>query len=205
MRWLCGGRWATKLGMSTTSFLKTRVSAETKALVRSVAAQAYLSEAAWFRRSVDRALQTSGAIDPELGLAPFIDRRSRRSTRAEGARIYVRVRPDDRALIRARAAARGMPVATYASVLLRAHVRNLPPLPQTELAALKEAVVALGAIGRNLNQIAQAANLGRAGASPARTDLEALLRVCEALRVHVKDLLKANLQSWAVGYANDQD
>lgn len=95
-------------------------------------------------------------------------------------------------------------MATYASVLLRAHIRALAPLPRAELAALKEAVVALGAIGRNLNQIARAANSGRTAVTPARADLEALLRVCEALRVHVKELLKANLESWAVGYADDQ-
>jgi hypothetical protein len=46
--------------------------------------------------------------------------------------------------------------------------------------------------------------MGRTGGSPARAELEALMSVCEALRVHVKDLLKANLQSWAVGHADAQ-
>jgi hypothetical protein len=50
-----------------------------------------------------------------------------------------------------------MAAATYMSVLARAHLRNLPPLPQDELLALKHTVAELGAIGRNLNQIAHVA------------------------------------------------
>ncbi|MFC4311696.1 plasmid mobilization relaxosome protein MobC [Steroidobacter flavus] len=192
------------VAMTTMRYLRTRVSAETKALVQSVAAQAYLTEAAWFRRTIDRALRGSGAVDAEIGLAAFRDRRSRSGLRRQSTRVYIRLRGDDRMILAERAAARGMPVATYASVLLRAHLRQLPPLPQAELAALKGTVVELGAIGRNLNQIAHAANVGRHPAMPERTDLEALLRVCEALRIHVKDLLNANLRSWAVGHAEDQ-
>jgi uncharacterized protein (DUF1778 family) len=193
-----------KVAMNT-SFLKTRVPAETKALVQAAAAQAYLSEAAWCRRSIDLALRTAGAIDPSAGRAVFTDHRCKQSNGKQNARIYVRLRRDDRIILKERARARGMPVATYASVLLRSHLRQLPPLPRAELEALKECVTQLGAIGRNLNQIARAVNTGRTTQNPARADLEALLRVCDALRVHVKDLLKANLESWAVGYADDQD
>lgn len=188
-----------------TSFLKTRVSAETKALVRAAAAQAYVTEAAWFRRSIDLALRASGAIDPNVGLAPFHDYRSKQSIAQHDARVYVRLRHDDRIILKERACARGMPVATYASALLRSHLRQLPPLPRAELEALKAAVTELGTIGRNLNQIARAVNMSRTEQLYARADLEALLRVCDALRIHVKDLLKANLRSWAVGYADDQD
>src|SRR6185295_19543326 len=76
-----------------------------------------------------------------------------------GLRIYVRLSADDHRLLIERAAARGMAAATYASFLLRAHLRALAPLPDRELAALTAAVSALGAIGRNLNQIARVANL----------------------------------------------
>jgi hypothetical protein len=51
-----------------------------------------------------------------------------------------------------------MAPATYASVLTRVHLRSLAPLPREELLALKRTVAELWAIGRNLNQIARAAN-----------------------------------------------
>ena len=190
--------------MTRATFLKTRVNAETKALVQTLAARSYLTEAAWFRRTIDRAVQSAGAVDPQVGLPAFADRRCESARHAAGGRVYLRLRRYDQVILRERACARGMPVATYASVLLRAHLHQAPPLPQAELEALKAAVIALGAIGRNLNQIAHALNAGRSAAAPTRTDLAALLQVCQALRVHVKSLLKANLDSWAVGDVEDQ-
>lgn len=112
----------------------------------------------------------------------------------------MRLRPEDRLLLRERATGRGLAAATYASLMLRAHLRNVTPMPDRELAELKRSVAALGAIGRNLNQIARVANQGRSpGASVA--DLMQLLRACEALRLHVKDLIRANVASWETGHA----
>ena len=79
---------------------------------------------------------------------------------ARGARLYVRLRSEDHLLLRERAIGRGMAAATYASFLLRAHLREVTPMLDRELAELKRSVAALGAIGRNLNQIARAANRG---------------------------------------------
>jgi hypothetical protein len=73
-----------------------------------------------------------------------------------------------------------MASATYVSVLLRAHLRALTPLPKDELAALKEAVGALGAIGRNLNQMTR-----------GREEFRAILKLCEALRDHTKGLISS--------------
>jgi hypothetical protein len=97
-----------------------------------------------------------------------------------------------------------MPSATYVSVLVRAHLRNLSPLPKDELAALKRSVAELGAIGRNLNQLARAANSGDRVDAPGREDLRAMLKVCEALRDHVKGLIKANVNAWDVGHAESE-
>jgi hypothetical protein len=105
-------------------------------------------------------------------------------------------------LLRARAAARGMAPATYLSVLTRAHLRSLAPLPKEELLALKRSVSELGSMGRILNQIARVANQGDRVAGPGREDLRAMLRICEALRDHVKGLIAANLKSWQRGYAD---
>ena len=110
----------------------------------------------------------------------------------------IRLGRDDQILLRDRAAARGMAPATYVSVLTRAHLRSLAPLPKEELLALKRTLGELGSIGRNLNQIAHAANQGQVVTSPGRDDVEAMLRICGALRDNLKRVLVANLKSWGV-------
>ena len=92
-----------------------------------------------------------------------------------------------------------MPTATYVLVLTRTHLRSLTPLPQEELLALKRTVAELGSIGRNLNQIARAANQGQLVTSPGRDDLRTMLRVCGTLRDSLKRVLLANLKSWEGG------
>ena len=120
---------------------------------------------------------------------------------SRGARLYVRLRPEDHVLLRERASGRAMAAATYASFLLRAHLRLVAPIPDRELAELKRAVAELGAIGRNLNRIARFAHQTGRVNSPSGQDLRALLRACEALRDHVKGLIRANGASWESGYA----
>ena len=96
-----------------------------------------------------------------------------------------------------------MASATYVSVLVRAHLRGLTPLPKDELAALKRTVSELGAIGRNLNQMTRAVNQSGRIPGPGREEFRAILKICEALRDHTKDLIKANGASWRSGYAED--
>ena len=107
---------------------------------------------------------------------------------ARASRLSVRLRPEDEILLHERAAARRMRVATYVSVLTRAHLRSLAPLPKEELLTLKRTVSELGGIGRNLNQIARAMHQGDRATGPGHDDLKAFLRVCGALRDHVKEL-----------------
>jgi hypothetical protein len=54
--------------------------------------------------------------------------------------MLVRLRAEDRLLLDARAEARGMRPATYVSVLIRSHLRNLKPLPKDEFLALKRTI-----------------------------------------------------------------
>jgi len=96
-----------------------------------------------------------------------------------------------------------MAAVTYLSVLARAHLRSVPPLPKDELLALKRTIAELGAIGRNLNQIAHVANQSGRITGPNQEDLPAFLRVCEGVRDHVKQLLKANLKSWTLGRVDE--
>ena len=176
--------------MSDGTQLKTWITRDTKERFSALARHQGLSDSGLLKRMVDLMLHTAGG--GETAAAP--DRAERDS------RLTVRLHPTDRALLRERAAARGMPAATYVSVLMRAHLRALTPLPKEELLALKRTVAVLGSVGRHLNQIAHAANRGERVTGPNREDLRAMLKVCEGLRDHVKTLLLANLKSWEQGY-----
>jgi len=180
--------------MSDCIQLKTWVRKETKERFASVARYQGVSDSALLKRLVDVMLQTAGPIGMEA-------RTRANANPARASRLMIRLRPDDQILLRERAIARGMPAATYVSVLTRAHLRALAPLPKDELLALRRAVLELGSLGRNLNQIARAANQGERVTGPGRGDLGAMLRVCEGLRDHVKTLLAANVRSWEQGYA----
>lgn len=184
--------------VTATELLKTRVTPDTKRIIQAVAQRQQLTESGWLRCLIEHTLKSAGATTSSVGDAAVPQPPE---AIARGARLYIRLRPDDHLLLRERAGARGMAAATYASVLLRAHLRNLAPLPKDELMALRRSMAELRAIGRNLNQITRAANQGACVDGPSREDLLAVLRACESLRVHTKALLQNNLQSWEVGHA----
>ena len=193
--------------MSCTEVLKTRIPPELKVQAKEIADRELLSEAAWLKGLVLREIRAchganrDGSEPCSAGRVQDRDREPRGSGCARP--MLVRLRTEDKLLLDARAEARGMRPATYASVLLRAHLRRLTPLPKDELAALKHAVGELGAVGRNLNQIARAVNQGARVAGPGRDEFRAILKICEALRDHTKGLIKANTASWAQGYVED--
>lgn len=175
--------------MGTTQFIAARFSLETKARFRRLAEQQQMTESGLLKRLVDSAVRGVGDIDADVLKSS--------GRRLRGSRTNVRLHPADKLLLSERAASRQMAVATYISVLVRAHLRNLSPLPKAELLALKQSVAEIGAIGRNLNQLTRLAHQGAGG--PTRGDLLAILKACEALRVHTKDLVKANARSWRTG------
>jgi len=192
--------------MSCTEVVKARVTVETKREIADAAARENLTESAWLKRLLIREMQA--ARDPARTLAA--------PRRVEGVRrhgayrggpcerpILIRLRTEDRLLLDARAEARGMRPATYVAVLTRSHLRRLAPLPKDEMQALRRSIGELAAIGRNLNQIAKAANDGGRVPGSAREEFRAMLRVCEALRDNTKALLKANLASWESGHGED--
>ena len=195
--------------MAATEFIKARLSMELKERARLLAERQLLSESAWLKNLVVRELQNTGGRS--TGLAEVANSTSlgigshprKASSDRRSGRVYVRLRRDDEQLLQARAVARGMRPATYVSALTRAHLRRITPLPKDELLALRRSIGELAAIGRNLNQIARAANDGGRLPGSAREDFRAMLKVCEALRDSTKTLLKANLASWESGYAED--
>jgi hypothetical protein len=129
--------------MVASHFIAARVSSEMKARLKALAEQRQLSESAFLKRLLE--LTLDGAAEPKLDSLVG----ARRVARA--ARLYLRLRPEDQLLLAERASARGMAAATYVSVLVRAHLRCLTPLPKDELLAFRRSIAELGAIGRNLN------------------------------------------------------
>lgn len=183
--------------MSGNPCIQCRVSPETKARLRAAAEQRCITESALLKRLVESvllapAMQNTQRVEP---IEPMV----------RNARVFVRLRPEDHLLLRERAASRGMAAATYASIALRTHLRGVVLIPDRELRELKRSVAELGAIGRNLNQIARVANQPARSAGPSSQELQALLRACTALRDHVKGLVRTNTASWESGHAETSD
>lgn len=187
--------------MGCTELLKARVSPETKFQAKAAADREFLSESAWLKRLVLREIRSCEAARGSEGESsgaedtPRPGREARQSRGCAKPRL-VRLRDEDKLLLDARAEARGMRPATYASVLLRSHLRELTPLPKDELLAVKRSIAMLASIGRNINQIAKAANQGGRIPDSAGAEFRAVLKICVALRDHTKGLLKANETSW---------
>jgi hypothetical protein len=137
--------WATLWPMRCTEFLKARVSPEIKLRTKAVADREFISEAAWLKRLVLREIRACDAArdsEVESSRAEGIRRAGReaRGASGDGKPMLVRLRNEDRLLLDARAEARGMRPATYASVLLRSHMRQLTPLPPCAISACSEVV-----------------------------------------------------------------
>jgi hypothetical protein len=172
--------------MPATSFIQCRVNTEFKARVRELASRRNMSESELVKHLLSVALDETGVAPP-----------SRAVPAGPRGSLHVRLYPDDRLLLSARASIRGMPSASYVSVLLRSHLRNLAPLPKAELSALKACLAELGLLTRTLHRILGG---GATNAGQVREDFRAMLKVAQGVRDHAKALLKQNLESWRTGY-----
>ena len=94
--------------------------------------------------------------------------------------------------------ARGMRPATYVSVLLRSHLRS----PEVSLHCRRTSSWNSGVpfpswdLHRIVHTLAQE---GRAAAKGQQPDLQAVVRLCQALRSDTKALIQANVNSWEIG------
>jgi hypothetical protein len=173
---------------SRSTHLSTWVDEELKRKFSAVAASRGISESAFLKQLVEFALV---GVSPELALT------ARPPTEVRDTRITVRLIPGDWLLLRERAAARGMRAASYVSTLTRAHLRSLSPLPDREIEALQAIAVQLAVMGRNIRTIARTAP--SAGLTPDHTRV--MLKLCEAVRDHIRTLLSTNIRSWESGDA----
>jgi hypothetical protein len=167
---------------STAPSITARPSTEEKARFASVAAARGISEAA-LALSAIRAAIGATASSSELDVP---------DTRVSAAtdRITIRLRPGDGAWISRRAAERGMKSSAYLSALVRAHIARSPPLPASELGALKLSVVVLAGLGRLL------AREAKAPAGIAQDDLQRTRDSITRLEQQTHALVKAALISW---------
>jgi hypothetical protein len=192
--------------VNCTEILKARVSPEIKLQAKAIADRNFLTEAAWLKWLVIREIRAAEAMrktSADSNQPVGVHCRHRKSALASTAcrrPVFVRFHQEDRLLLEARAAARGMRPATYVSVLARSHLRSLAPLPKEEFLALKRSIGELASIGRNINQIAKAANQGSQLPASVREEYRAMLKICVALRDNTKTLLQANINSWKTGH-----
>jgi len=178
--------------MSDRIHLTTWISRDTKARFADLARAQGLPQSAMLRRVVESTLVAvvGPSLLPPQPVEPV----------AASWRISVRLRPEDLLLLRERSRARQIPTSTYVSLLVRSHLRALTPLPTAELQALRQSMLEVAAIGRNLNQIARAVNEGQWPHGPNRNDLIAVIRALTALKDNFKALINGNLASWQAGY-----
>ena len=92
---------------TATHILKTRVTADTKQIIESIARQQQLTESAWLRRLISSTLQSAGAAPSGTAEAEVPEESPR------AARLMIRLVPEDQLLLQARAAARGMLVKPF--------------------------------------------------------------------------------------------
>jgi Bacterial mobilisation protein (MobC) len=171
-----------------------RVSPEVKARVRDLAGRQGVTESAFLKK-----LLSSVLYEPAPPKGPGDVPRSLPSGRA--TRLYLRLSTEDERLLRDRAGNRELAPATYAALLLRVHLRGAVPLPKVEYLALRQAVLELSAIGRNLNQIAKALHSDGKAAGPGRAEAHTMLKVAMGLKEHFTALLEANERSWKLSHA----
>ncbi len=171
--------------------LQTWVPRETKKRFTALATRRGMSESKLLALLVDAVLEQNP--NPKTPAVVEVD------ADAEPVKYTVRLRAQDGAQIDARAKGREMRPATYLALLVRAHVRQSPPLPIAEMNALKRAVAALNAVGRNLNQIALASHRGESISAALRDVITKLMPAVQGVRETVKLQLAANARSWESG------
>ena len=182
--------------MAASPCIQCRIDPQLKFRLRALALQQGLTESGLLKGLVIAAVRIAPANDAGmLAVEPVSPR----------ARVYVRLRPGDHAMLRERAANRGLPSATYVSMLVRSHLRGVPPLPDRELAELRGSVAALGAVGRNLNVIARVAHQTGRIDGLSNHSLRGILTAFDRLRIHFKALIETNIASWETGHVKKAD
>jgi hypothetical protein len=179
--------------MSADAFIQIRVTPEVKARFRTLAEREQISESALVRQLLVTMLRVQEPVaNPRPKEADPMPRDSR---------LYVRLRLEDRRLLKSRSLARGVPSATYVALLVRSHLHAVAPLPEAELLAVKKSISELRSIGRDLSSMARVMGRDRGGPQPGQRDVLRMMKVGDVLRDRIKALYVANTKSWETGDA----
>jgi hypothetical protein len=111
--------------MTADAFIHCRVTSEVKTLVRRLAERDGINESALVKQLLEVLLRTQALTGLPAPAGP--DKVNR------GARLYVRLAAEDWRLLKERSNARGLPSATYVSLLVRSHLRAAAPLPRPSI------------------------------------------------------------------------
>ena len=179
--------------MSADAFIQVRVAPEVKARLQALAERENITESALVRQLLLTMLRVQvSAEESEPEVTEAIPRDSR---------VWVRLRLEDRKLLKAQARARGVPSATYVALLVRSHLHAVAPLPEAELLAVRQSISELRSIRRDLNTIARAIGREGGGTQPGQRDVLRLMKVGDALIDRIKALYVANAKAWETGDA----
>ena len=179
--------------MSADAFIQIRVTPEVKAGLRALADREHITESAVVRQLLVAMLRVQEPV--AIPMPKEVDPMPRDS------RLYVRLRLEDQKLLKARAVARGLPSATYVSLLVRSHLHLVAPIPEAELLAVKQSIAELRSIGRDLSLMARMAGRDGEAPQPGQRDVLRMMKVGEVLRDRIKALYVANNKSWESGDA----
>jgi hypothetical protein len=103
--------------MAASPCIQCRIDPQIKLRLRAIAVERGSTESAVLKRLIVSVIAMAPASDARVPAVEPIGPR---------ARVYVRLRRSDHALLRERAAARGLAAATYVSMLVRTHLQNAP-------------------------------------------------------------------------------
>jgi hypothetical protein len=170
--------------------LRVRVSPATQQRIRDAARAKMVTESVWLRQCIERALADT--------VSEPVPAQSVAEPPAGASRISIRIHFADGQLLKAVAQSRGLPTASYVSLLVRAYLHGYAPVPPEELRALRESTEHIGRITRYLTQLD--AFIRRAQSLPPNLaqNVENMLRLNLTLGHWLRDYIRSNIKSWEI-------
>lgn len=159
--------------------LKTPCTAEMKAAFAQLATEHGMTEAALLRQMVKRVLESSGK-----GSGPGLSA----GRCGRGGQLRLRLMDHEVKRVRILAEASGHSAQGWVVALIRQQIEHAVPFSKDELAELREAIRAIGPIGRNLNMITHRLLRSDQWSEAQVEFVQAAERAVERVHVAVRDL-----------------
>lgn len=188
--------------LAATSYASTHLGKDLKDRLIALANAENKSESKVLKELLVARLEASGRLAPAIYVAPTATAVPRPQSKEEAAlaRTTLRLPKFLKTSMAARARSMGFRPGKWLAALIQSNLLKQPVLTTPELFAVREASRELAAIGRNLNQIARAANAAALSPSRPSVDLSGVievLAVVERARAEIRDLVRASHQNWS--------